>query len=803
MMLKTTLKITGMTCATCASVVGKALRQVNGVTRADVNLGQEVATVEYEEGKVRIADLEKAVVDAGYGVIPDRVALKIGGMTCVMCVGAIEKTLKELPGIGSVNVNLAAEKAYVSYNSGMTSIEQMRHAIEEVGYRYLGIEGEDTLDFEKSLREKDLRVRRNRFLIGFLVGIPLMFFDLLPIHLPFSMSYLMFIVATPVFLYVSYPILQAARRSLRNRMLNMDVMYAMGILVAYAASILGTFQIVLTRDFLFYDTAVLLAAFLTLGRYLEARAKGKTSEAIRKLIGLQPKTATLLKDNREMEVPIDEVHPGDIIIVRPGDKIPVDGEVTDGESYVDESMITGEPLPVLKKRGLSVVAGTINKNSVMFFRAVKVGKDTVLAQIIHLVEEAQGSKPPVQGLADKAVSYFIPVVLGIAILTFTVWHFVLGQTLLFALTALISVLVIACPCALGLATPTAVTVGIGRGAELGILIKHGDALETSQRLTTILFDKTGTLTRGRPEVTDIIGVDMSESELLRIAAGVEKNASHPLAEALERKAREQGIELPKAEHFDTFEGKGVRAVVDGNEVLIGNRLFLNDNGTMYDSLKEQVERLEAEAKTVIFIAVGKRLSGIIAIADPLKPGSPDAVTALQGMKLKVAMITGDNARTAQAIAGRIGIDRVLSEVLPQDKAREVQRLQESGEVVGFVGDGINDAPALAQSDVGIAIGSGTDIAIESGDIVLVKDNLLDAVAAVQLSKKVMSRIKQNLFWAFAYNTALIPVAAGILYPIFGITLRPEFAGLAMAMSSVTVVTLSLTLKGYVPPAKRG
>jgi len=802
MAMKTVLKIMGMTCATCVSIVGRALQQTAGVIRAEVNLGQETATVEYEAGKVRLSDLERSVTNAGYGVINDHIAFKIGGMTCAMCVGAIEKALLSLPGVSAVNINLGAEKAYVTYNAGMTTSEDMKRVVEEAGYQYLGIEGAETLDFEKALREKDLRQRKNRFLVGFLVGFPLMFIDYFPLHPPFPMAYLMLILATPAFLYVSYPIFHAARRSLRNRSLNMDVMYAMGIGVAYLSSLLGTFQIILTRDFLFYDTAVLLAAFLTVGRYLEARAKGRTSEAIRKLIGLQPKTATLIRDNKEMEVSIDEVLPGDLVAVKPGEKIPVDGEVTDGESYIDESMITGEPLPVLKKRGLSVVAGTINKNSIIFFRALKVGRDTVLAQIIKLVEEAQGSKPPVQGLADKVVSYFIPVVLSISILAFLTWYFLIGQTLLFSLEAFISILVIACPCALGLATPTAVTVGIGRGAELGILIKHGNALEISQRLTTIIFDKTGTLTRGRPEVTDIIGRDMDEGALLKIAASVEKNASHPLADALERRAKEKGLMLEKTEWFDTVEGKGVMARLSGNTVLIGNRVFLQENGVNYDFIEKTVVMLESEAKTVIFVAVGGRLSGIIAISDPLKTTSADAVEAFKEMGLHVVMMTGDNQRTALSVAGRIGIDRVLSEILPQDKASEVRKLQGKKEVVCFVGDGINDSPALAQADVGIAVGSGTDIAIESGDIVLVKDDLLDAVSAVQLSKKVMSRIRQNLFWAFAYNAALIPIAAGILYPLFGITLRPEFAGLAMAMSSITIVTLSLTLKGYVPPAKR-
>jgi Cu+-exporting ATPase len=731
-----------------------------------------------------------------------KTVLKISGMTCAMCAGAIEKALMALPGVSAADVNLGAEKAYVTYNDGMSSLEDMKRAVEAAGYQYLGTEGEETIEVEKTLREKDLRQKRNRFLIGFLVGIPLMLLDYFPLHPPFSMAYVMLILSTPAFIYVSYPIFHAACRSLKNRALNMDVMYSMGIGVSYLASLLGTFQIVLTRSFLFYDTAVLLAAFLTVGRYLEAKAKGKTSEAIRKLIGLRPKTATLFRDNREVEVPVEAVLPGDILLVKPGEKIPVDGEVTDGESYVDEAMITGEPLPAPKKKGATVTAGTINKNGVLYFRAVKVGKDTVLAQIIRLVEEAQGSRPPVQGMADRVVSRFIPAVLAVAAAVFSAWYFLLGQTLLFSLTALISILVIACPCALGLAVPTAVTVGIGRGAELGILIKHADALEMSQKLTAVVFDKTGTLTTGRPEVTDIIGCGADNDELLKMAAGVEKNASHPLADALERKAHEAGIVPETVERFDTVEGKGVRAFLSGKEILIGNRAFLSENHIAYDALEAKVRELEREAKTVIFIAADNRLHGIIAAADPLKPTAHGAVKAFQEMNLRVSMITGDNGRTAQRVAGQLGIDRVFSEVLPRDKALEVKRLQDRGEIVGFIGDGINDAPALAQADVGIAVGSGTDIAIETGDIVLVKDNLLDAVSAVELSKKVMSRIRQNLFWAFAYNVALIPAAGGVLYPLFGITLRPEWAGLAMAMSSVTVVTLSLTLKGYTPPAKK-
>ncbi|MDD2666101.1 MAG: heavy metal translocating P-type ATPase [Methanocellales archaeon] len=800
---KAEIKISGMTCATCATTIEKSLLDQEGVAGAKVNLGTETATVEYAPTKVNLAGLERAITDAGYGVIHEKATLKIGGMTCAVCVKTIETALKKLDGIFDATVNLGAERAYVTYNPRITTIADMKKAIEDVGYQYLGLEGEGAEDLEKLSRERDLREKRNRLLIGFAVAIPLMILMYAPISLPFSMAYFMLVVSTPAFIYVSSPIFRAAYRSLKNRNLNMDVMYSMGIGVAFVASLLGTFELVLTMDFLFYETALMLASFLTMGRYLEARAKGKTSESIKKLMGLQPKTATVLRDNREIEIQIADVQIGDKIIVKPGERIPVDGEVVEGESYVDESMITGEPLPTLKQKGDKVVGGTINKNSVITFSATKIGRDTVLSQIIKLVEEAQGSRPPVQRIADKVVSYFIPTVLAIAILAFTVWYVVLGNTLLFALTSLISVLVIACPCALGLATPTAVTVGVGRGAELGVLIKSGEALEMSEKLTSIVFDKTGTLTKGEPEVTDIIGFEIDEMALLRLAASVEKNSQHPLAEAIVRRAEEEGIVTEEIKGFDTFGGKGVTANAGGKELLIGNRALFEEKNISYsEHIEETIFRLEKEGKTAMLIASDDEMIGIIAVADTLKETTKESIKALKDMGLNVIMITGDNARTAHTIADQIGIDKVLAEVLPQDKAEEVKRLQNEGEIVAFVGDGINDAPALAQADVGIAIGSGTDVAIESGEIVLIKDDLMDSVAAVQLSKKVMSRIKQNLFWAFAYNTALLPMAAGILYPFFGITFKPELAGLAMAMSSVTVVTLSLMLKKYTPPAKR-
>lgn len=798
---KAKIKISGMSCASCALNVEKSLNNLEGVDEAQVNLNAEEADVEYDSDKIKLQQMEDAVIKAGYGVINEKVTIKIGGMTCAMCVKAIEEVLSKLEGVSDVYVNLAAEKAYVTYNPKITSVQDMKEAINDLGYEYLGVEGETTGDMEEKIRQEDLRGKRNRFIVGFVISIPLFLLMYSNVTLPIPMPYFMLIVTIIPFIYVSYPIFIAASRALRNHLLDMDVMYSLGIGVAFVSSLMGTFQIVLTPNFMFYDTALMLAAFLMFGRYLEARAKGNTSTAIKKLIGMQPKTATVIRNRKELEVKIEEVQIHDLVVVKPGEKIPADGKVEEGESYVDESAITGEPVPVYKKSGNHVVGGTLNQNGVIKFRAKKIGKDTVLAQIIKLVEMAQGSKPPVQRIADRAVSYFIPTILTIAIVAFLIWYVLLGSTLLFGLTVLISILVVACPCALGLATPTAVTVGIGRGAELGILIKNGETLEISEEISTILFDKTGTLTKGKPEVTDISAIETDEDTLLELAASVEKNSEHPLATAIVKKAESKGINLIKTSDFTSFGGKGVKAVLDNQEVFIGNRILFEENDIPITSVQDELLRLENEGKTAIIIGSNQRGLGIIAVADTLKESTKRAIQELKNMKLQVAMITGDNARTAEAIAGQIGIDRVISEVLPQDKAAEVRKLQNKDEVVAFVGDGINDAPALAQADVGIAIGSGTDVAIESGDIVLIKDDLLDSVAGVQLSKKVMGRIKLNIFWAFAYNAVLIPVAAGILYAPFGITFRPEYAGLAMALSSVTVVSLSLLLKRYLPPAK--
>lgn len=800
---KETLIVSGMHCATCAVTLEKVLKNVEGVKSASVNLGAEQAAVEYDPARVSAASLQQAVTGAGYGVITGTAVLKVGGMMCATCVRTVETALESLPGVFTATVNLGSERAYVTYNPDAVTVAEMAKAIEEAGYQYIGTEEEETGEIERKAREADLNDKRWRIAIGAVASAVLMGIMWTAPPLPFDMAYLMLVIAAPAFAYLSWPIFLAAWRALRNRTLNMDVMYSMGIGVAFAASVLGTFGIVLTHEYLFYETAVMLATFLTLGRYLEARAKGRTGEAIAALIRLRPKTATVLVGGKEEERPIDEVLPGDTVLVRPGERVPVDGTVNRGESYVDESMITGEPLPVRKEAGEGVVGGTINGDGVLEVAATRVGRDTVLAQIIRLVEEAQGTKPPVQRIADTAVAYFIPAVLSIAAAAFLFWYLVAGATLLFALSTLISVLVVACPCALGLATPTAITVGVGRGAELGILIKSGEALEAAERLDTVAFDKTGTLTEGRPRVTDIVGLALTAEESLALAAGAEQNSNHPVARAIVARAQEQGISIPATDTFETIRGKGVLATVGGRLIALGNRAMLADVNIVLDEGAESaVVHLEEEGKTVAILVADSVVAGIIAVADTLKPTAMAAVVGLKEMGLSVAMITGDNPGTARAIAGMIGIDRVFAGVLPDVKAAEIRAFQEEGRRVAFVGDGINDAPALAQADLGIAIGGGTDVAIESGGVVLVRDDLTDVPAAIQLAQKVIGRVKVNLFWAFAYNAALIPVAAGVLYPTFGITFRPELAGLAMAASSVTVVTLSLLLKGYIPKAKR-
>ncbi|MBE2899900.1 heavy metal translocating P-type ATPase [Methanothermobacter thermautotrophicus] len=782
-MKRITIRIGGMGCAACALKIEEALKGLDGVSDATVNLVEGKVSIEYDPGRVELSDMEATIEDAGYTVLNENIAMAVGGMSCVMCAQKIESALRELEGVSSATVNLAAEKAYISYNPSLTSVEDLRRTVEGLGYTVTGLEGEEV--------REDLKPELRRIIVGFGVSVPLMAAMYLGLHPPGGGVFILLVSIIP-FIYVSGPIFRGALRSLRSGTLDMDVMYSMGIGVAFLSSILGTSGI-LPSDFMFYDTALMLASFLTLGRYLEARARGKTSEAVRRLMELQPDTATVLRDGREVEVRIHDIEVGDEVIVRPGDRVPADGRVMEGSSYVDESMITGEPLPVLKKPGSEVVAGTINTDGILRFGVERTGDETFLSGIIRLVEGAQASKPPIQRIADRVVSYFIPAVLLVATSAFLFWYLVEGAGLLISLTVLISVLVVACPCALGLATPTAVTAGIGRGAELGILIKKGEALELSDRISCVIFDKTGTLTRGRPRVTDIVG------DVLGLAAALERKSRHPIAAAVTERAEEEGVDVPEAEEFRAIPGMGLEGRVKSHHVLAGNRALMERYGIPID--RWDPEKFESDGKTVVIVAVDGEVKGIIAVSDEIKEGSALAVRELDRMGIGTAMITGDNRNTAEAVAREVGIDTVIAGVLPGDKAARVAEFRDGGEGVAFVGDGINDAPALAEADLGVAVGSGTDIAREAGEVVLMGDDPLDVPAALQLAGKVISRIRQNIFWAFAYNVVLIPLAAGALYPL-GIVFRPEYAGMAMALSSVTVVSLSLTLRGYTPPARR-
>ncbi|MFP4164452.1 MAG: heavy metal translocating P-type ATPase [Chitinispirillaceae bacterium] len=794
------LGIKGMHCVNCAHTLKQALEKNQNIREVQVNFGTESARVQYDGAHIGVDQINDLVKDAGYSVGFDSLTVTVMGMTCASCALRVREELMKLEGVVDASVNPSTDSAQVIFVSSLLGPGQIRKAIEKAGYEYRGmVEEQEQSEETDILWKKEQKTRLIRVIVSFAVSLPLMALMFYPHLVTSAVSWFMFAVTTPVFLFVSWPIFTAAVNALRVRNLSMDVMYAMGIFTAYGASVLGTVGVLDHHEFMFYETAVMLAGFLTLGRFLESRARGRTSESIKKLMGLAPRTAVIITDEGEKVVDVDDVAIDDVVFVKPGEKIPVDGKVVSGESSVDESMLTGESLPVLKKEGSTVIGGTVNRNGVLKFKATKIGKDTMLSQIIKLVRDAQSSRPQIQRIADRVVAWFIPVVLGIAIFSFLGWFLIAGETLLFSVTTLIAVLVIACPCALGLASPTAVTVGIGRGAELGILIKNGEALELAQKLTTVVFDKTGTLTQGKPVVTDVLGYGEEFRQVLYFASSLEKNSQHPLADAVVEKAHESGIEIRECTGFDTLEGMGVRGDLEDHKLFAGNRKGVKEQGFIVsDDMENDMLRLENEGKTVILVCRDGRIIGAVAVADTVRDSSLNAVKNLKKMGLKVMMVSGDNRRTAEAVARQIGIDEVIAEVLPQEKNARVKELQNRGESVAFVGDGINDAPALVQSDVGIAMGGGTDVAVESGEIVLVKSDPMDAVAAIELGGKLMNRIKGNLFWAFAYNTALIPLAAGVLNPIFGWTFRPELAGLAMAMSSVTVVTLSLLLKGYTP-----
>ncbi len=739
-----------------------------------------------------------------------KTTLTIEGMESTHCSNIVETTLKRLKGVKNVKTNLATAKAEIEHEDKV-DVKELITAVKNAGY---GAKEHKEISLESLTRESEIGYLKIKFWFAFFFSLPLFYFMLasytglpLPEISDKTLSILELLLATPVML-AGYQIFSRGFSALfRNFMPNMDSLIAIGVGAAFFYSLFSTIAIwsnisYFTKENLYFEVAAFLITFIILGKYLEAIAKGKTSEAIRKLIGLQAKTAVIIKNGKEIEVPIEEIKVNDIILVKPGQKIPVDGVIVEGHSSVDESMITGESIPVEKSVGSTVIGATINKVGAFKFKATKVGEETALAQIIKIVEEAQASKAPIQSLADNISYYFVPAVVIIGALSALTWY-LLGFSPLFSLTAFIAVLIIACPCALGLATPTAVMVGTGKGAENGILIKSAGALQKVHEADTVIFDKTGTLTQGKPIVTDIIALNkISENNLLKFAAVAEKNSEHPLAEAVIKKAKEKKITVPEAHSFKAFPGKGLKAVYLGKEILLGTKLFMKDNKIEIEPVEKILRSLEGEGKTLILVAINKKISGVIAVADTLKKYSKEAVDALHNLGKEVIMITGDNKRTAEAIAKKVGIDRVLAEVLPADKADEIKKLQKEGKVVIMTGDGINDAPALTQADIGMAIGSGTDVAMESADIVLIKQDLRDVVMAMDLSSYAMRKIKQNLFWAFFYNTAGIPIAAGILYPFTGFLLSPLIAGAAMAFSSLSVVLNSLLMRTYKSPIGR-
>jgi Cu+-exporting ATPase len=806
-----TIRITGMHCASCAVNIERALKKKPGVLKANVNYASEKASVEYDPNTISMEDISKTISDMGFTPVQEGgegdAELSISGMGSTHCSNLIENALKKTKGITEARVDFPSATANVSFEPTVITLNGIKKLIKDLGY---DAEEKTSLDKEKETRMREIKNLKKRFIASLIFGIPLMYIAMgmmVGLPTPFDgnaglMAVAQLLLTTPVII-AAFKLYTSGLKSLLRRAPNMDSLVFLGTTAAYVYSVFVSIAIWYGMsgygmEHLYYEVAAFILIFIMLGKYLEAITKGRTSEALKKLIGLQAKTAKIIKNGKEIEIPIEDVKAGDIIVVKPGEKIPVDGVIVEGYSAVDEKVVTGESIPVDKKKGDTVIGSTMNKSGMLKFKATKVGKDTVLAQIIRIVEEAQSSKAPIQLMADKVSLYFVPAVIGIGIVAFLIWMLV-GMSFVFALTILIAVLIIACPCALGLATPTAIMVGTGKGAENGILIKGADALETAHKLQSIIFDKTGTLTKGEPEVTDVVPVSgFKESDALKLAAVAEKGSEHPIGEAIVNGAKKRKIKVPEGKGYQTIAGKGIKCTYQRKTLLVGNRMFMKENGLKPEAIEDRIQKLENEGKTAVLLAAGNKLAGIIAVADTLKEHSANAVKQLHNMGKEVVMITGDNERTAKAIAKQVGIDRVLAQVLPGDKAKEVKKLQAEGKVVAMIGDGINDSPALAQADVGIAIGSGTDIAMETGDIILIKDDLRDVVTAIDLSGYTIRKIKHNLFWAFFYNSVGIPIAAGILYPFFGFLLNPMIAAAAMAFSSVSVVSNSLLMKRYKP-----
>lgn len=845
------LKIEGMHCGSCEKIIEMELTDISGVDSAKIDFKSGTGETVVDQN-VTDEQIVAAITKAGYhgevigetrsdkknvdrSVFTEKdtsikktelnkieqksdqnITLIISGMHCASCALIIEKSLKKLPGVKEANVNFNAEKARVIFDSTQAGVDDLIQAVKVAGYKAEPIDETDP-EAERKRKEREIKGYQNRFLTALILSLPMLyfmlfdFFNFIPLRvllLPY-IGVISLILTIPVQFIIGAGFYRGFWSSLKMKTFNMDSLIAIGTSTAFFYSLVQFLNYAITNKSiiglegmkipeLYFETAAFLITFVILGKWLETKAKGKTSEAIKKLMGLQAKTARVIRDGKTFDIEIDQVVSGDIIVVRPGEKIPVDGKVIKGNSSIDESMLTGESIPVEKNIGDNVFGATINKNGSFEFRATKIGKETVLAQIIRVVEEAQGSKAPIQAMADKISAWFVPIVLVLAVVTFMVWFFLLGASLSFALMAFTSVIVIACPCALGLATPTAIMVGTGKGAEYGVLIKGGEPLEAANKINVIVFDKTGTLTKGKPEVTDVVGTSLKdEEEIISLSAGLEKLSEHPLAESIVRYAEEEGIKTREVLNFRAIPGHGVEGEIDGQKYYCGNRKLLTDIGLSAEVIERKIRKLEEHGKTVMLLASTQAVLGLIAVADTLKETTLEAVQTLQKKGIEVYMITGDNRRTAEAIAKQVGIKNVLAEVLPEDKANEVKKLQDTGRKVAMVGDGINDAPALAQADLGIAMGNGTDVAMEAGGIVIIKNDLRDVLTAISLSRDTMGKIKQNMFFALFYNVIGIPIAARVFAGL-GLVLKPELAGLAMAFSSISVVSNSLLLKYYKP-----
>lgn len=793
-----TLQISGMTCAACATRIEKGLKRIEGVEEANVNFALEKTNIKYDSDITDVTKFKEKVQSLGYSVVSDKVEFDITGMTCAACANKIEKRLNKLDGVDKATVNFALESVQVEYSPGQVSISDMKEAIKKLGYT-LETKEDNTGD-QVDHRQLEIEKQQGKFLFASILSFPLLWamvshFEFTSfIWLPdmFMNPWVQFALATPVQFIVGRQFYVGVFKALRNKSANMDVLVALGTSAAYFYSLYLSIMSIGSNAHmvdLYYETSAVLITLIILGKLFEAKAKGRSSEAIKKLMGLQAKTATVVRDGQEMIIPIEDVLQGDIVFVKPGEKVPVDGEIVEGQSALDESMLTGESIPIDKTIGDTVIGSTINKNGFLKIKATKVGKDTALAQIIKVVEEAQGSKAPIQRLADVISGIFVPIVVGIAIVTFLIWYFAVSPgEFAVALEKFIAVLVIACPCALGLATPTSIMAGSGRAAEFGILFKGGEHLETTHRLDTIILDKTGTVTNGKPSLTDVIlAEDMDETEFLTLVGTAERNSEHPLAEAIVEGIKEKGIELGSSASFEAIPGFGIQSIVNDKQLFIGTRRLMAQNNIQVQDELSKMENLEKQGKTAMLVAIDGRYAGIIAVADTIKDTSKEAIARLQNMGLDVVMITGDNTQTAQAIASQVGIKHVIAEVLPEGKAEEVKKLQEAGKKVAMVGDGINDAPALATADIGMAIGTGTDVAMEAADITLIRGDLNSIADAIFMSKKTITNIKQNLFWALAYNSLGVPIAAAGF-------LAPWLAGAAMAFSSVSVVLNALRLQ---------